>query len=193
MRTVRQFLPLVLLLFLPSFAKADVITFEGLTDGTAITNEFPNLLFVNARIATAGVSFNEFEFPPHSGTNVAFDDGGPMSISFIVPITNVSGHFTYLTRITITAFDTSSNVIGSITSAFNNNTALSGDPGSQQNELLSFSFLSGISRIIILGDPQGTSFTLDDLSVQTIPEPASLYLLIGGGLTFMAILKKRLN
>ena len=193
MRTVRWLLPLLLLLFSPSVAKADVITFEGLADLEDVTDQFSNLLFMNATILTAGVSLVEDEFPPFSGSNVVFDNSGPMSINFLVPVTSVGGHFTYLTRITFTAFDASNNVLGSITSAFNNNQRLSGDLGSQPNELLSFSFVSGISRITITGDLGGASFTLDDLTVEAIPEPASLYLLVGGGLTLMTILKKRMN
>jgi hypothetical protein len=191
MRTLRWFLLLLLLLFSTSLAKADVITFEGLSDGTAVTNQFSNLLFLNATVGTAGISLNEFEFPPHSGNNVVFDAGGPMSISFAAPVTDVAGFFTYSTRITITAFDASNNVIGTLTSAFNNNTALSGDSGSHPNELLSFSVVSGISRITITGTLGGNLFTLDDFTAEAIPEPASLYLLLGGGLTLLTFLGKR--
>lgn len=190
-----------LLLFLiavsTSVSKGSPITFEGLTDGTAVTNQFSNLLFVNAAIATAGVSLNEFEFPPHSGSNVVFDAGGPISISFLVPVTNVSAFFTYGTQLTITAFDASNNVLATLTSAFNNNQALSGDVGSHPNEFLSFSMVSGISRITISGDPGGGSFTLDDLTFDTaapVPEPASLSLLLGGiGGLCIARLRRRRN
>jgi len=187
-----------LLLFLiavsAAVSKASPITFEGLTDGTAVTNQFSNLLFVNAAIATAGVSLNEFEFPPHSGTNVVFDAGGPISISFLVPVTNVGGFFTYGTQLTITAFDASNNVLATLTSAFNNNQALSGDVGSHPNEFLSFSMVSGISRITISGDPGGGSFTLDDLTFDTaapVPEPASLSLLLGGIGSFCIARRRR--
>jgi hypothetical protein len=193
MRTVRWFLPVLLLLSFPVLANADVVTFEGLADGTVVTNQFSNLIFLNATIATAGPSgsLNADEFPPHSGENVVFDDGGPMSISFIVPASTVSGFFNYGTRLTLTAFDSSNNVIGTTTSAFNSNLGVTGDPGSHPNEVLSFSFVSGISRIVIAGDPEGTSFTLDDLTVATVPEPSALYLLTGGALTFITFLRKR--
>jgi hypothetical protein len=193
MRTFRLFLPLLFLLLSAPLARADTITFEGLADGTAVTNQFPDLLFLHATAATAGASLNEFEFPPHSGSNVVFDDGGAMTISFATPVAGVGGFFTYTTRITITAFDASSNILGSFTSAFDNNTALSGDPGSLPNELLSFGLLAGIARITIAGDPGGGSFTLDDLtfssSATAVPEPSTLVLLLtGGGMYFF---KKR--
>lgn len=197
MRLLRCSFLLLLIAVSTSAAKADTITFEGLTDGTAVTNQFSNLLFLNATVATAGISLNEFEFPPHSGSNVVFDSGGPISISFLVPITSVSGFFTYGTQLTITAFDASNNVLAALTSAFNNNQALSGDTGSHPNEFLSFSVVSGISRITISGDPSGGSFTLDDLTFNTaaapVPEPASLSLLLGalGGLCIGRLRKQR--
>jgi hypothetical protein len=186
-RLLRSSLLLLLIAVSTSAAKADTITFEGLTDGTTVTNQFSNLLFLNATIATAGISLNEFEFPPHSGSNVVFDSDGSMSISFLVPVTSVSGFFTYGTQLTVTVFDASNNVLATLTSAFNNNEALSGDVGSHPNEFISFSVVSGISRISISGDPGGGSFTLDDLTFSTaapVPEPASLSLLLGalGGL-----------
>lgn len=45
------------------------IDFGGLADGTAASLFIPVLMFSNATAVTAGVSLNEFEFPPHSGTN----------------------------------------------------------------------------------------------------------------------------
>lgn len=196
MPLLRCSLLLLLMAVSTTISKASPITFEGLTDGTAVTNQFSNLLFLNATIATAGTSLNEFEFPPHSGSNVVFDSGGPMSISFLVPVTSVSGFLTYGTQLTITAFDASNNVLGTLTSAFNNNEALSGDAGSHSNEFFSFSVVSGISRITISGDPLGGSFTLDDLTFNTaapMPEPASLFLLLGafGGLSIFRLRRRR--
>ena len=151
MRTVSRLLPLLLLLlFAADCERRHDRLFESLDSGTVITNQFVNLLFLNATVAEPPeTNLNEDEFPPHSGAKVVFDDGGPMTISFTVPVTNVSGYFTYATRVTITAFDTSNNLIGSISSLFESNLGLSGDLGSQPNELLSFSFLPGLSRIVI--------------------------------------------
>lgn len=111
-------------------AQADpvVLDFEGFTDSTAVTNQYAGLVFTNATVLTAGISLNEFEFPPHSGSNVVFDDGGPMSISFTSPVAGFSGYFTYTVPITITASDASNNLLGSVTSLFSSNLALSGDP-----------------------------------------------------------------
>lgn len=77
------------------------IDFETLPDGsaildsTSITAQFPGLTFTNTTVISTGITLNEFELPPHSGQNVAFDDGGPISISFAQPTLSFSGYFTY--------------------------------------------------------------------------------------------------
>jgi hypothetical protein len=160
----------LILLFAFFYAKrgdAFVIDFEGLADSTPLTNQYIGLdvEFSGATIYTAGVSLNEFEFPPYSGSNVAVDESGPITINFSTPVVSVGGYFTYLSPVTITAYDASNTVVGTATSAFSSNLALSGDPGSSPNEFLQVSFTGGISKITIAGDPAGSSFALDDLTV----------------------------
>jgi hypothetical protein len=170
------------------------LDFEGFPDSTALTNQYPGLTFSNTTVITAGVSLNEFEFPPHSGTNVVFDDGGAISIDFASPILSFSGFFTYTVPLTLAAFDATSAQVASTTSTFSNNLALSGDPGSSPNEFLQVSFASGISSLTITGDPAGGSFVLDDATYgtgsSTVPEPGSLALLLSGSM-IVAILKRR--
>jgi hypothetical protein len=167
-----------------------VLDFEGFADSASLTTQYPGLSFTNATIITAGISLNEFEFPPHSGSNAAFDDGGPISIAFASPILSFSGFFTHAVPLTLAAFNASSSQVGSAVSAFSSNLALSGDLGSGPNEFLSVSFASGISSITITGDLAGGSFVLDDATITTagtsaVPEPNSLLLLLtctAGGL-----------
>lgn len=159
-----------------------VFDFEGLTDGQAVTNQLPGVLFGHALALTAGLSLNEFEAPPHSGTTVIGDDGGVLSIQFATDVSSVAGYFTYISPLTLEAFDASNNLLGSVVSQFGNNLALSGDPGSAANELLLFNG-PGIARIVITGLPDGNSFVLDDLTIDAatnVPEPASLVLLLTG-------------
>ena len=49
-----------------AFAGSYSIDFENLTDGTIVGNNYSSfgVIFQNAVIATAGISLNEFKFPP---------------------------------------------------------------------------------------------------------------------------------
>lgn len=172
-------------LLLPwSYVQAVVINFDGLSDLEPVTNQFAGATFTNTITLTAGISLNEFEFPPLSDFNVASDDGEPISIAFSVPVLSFGGFFTYLVPLTIDAFDAGNNPVGQALSAFNSNLALSGDPGSSPNEFLGVAFLGGIASVVITGDPFGGSFTMDDVSFESqvaVPEPTSAFLLLTAG------------
>jgi hypothetical protein len=174
---------------------SSIVDFEALNDGDAVTNQFPGLAFSDTTVLVAGVSLNEFEFPPHSGTNVVFDDGGAISIVFGTPQLTVGGYFNYLTGLTFQAFDASHNLLGSQASAFASNLATSGDPGSSPNEFLQFTSAAGIGSITVTGNPGGNSLTLDDLTLtpvdngtMPVPEPSTLALMVGGA---VAALRRR--
>src|SRR5689334_8465629 len=118
----------VLLMCGISSVRADVILdFESLSDSTAVTTQFAGMVFSNATVGTAGVSIDEFDFPPHSGTNVILDDGGPMAISFVSSVDGFGAYFTYLEPLILEAFDASHNLLGTVHSAFSNNTGTEGD------------------------------------------------------------------
>ena len=158
-----------------------VLNFEGFSDGTSLTTQYPGVTFSNATVISAGITLNEFELPPHSGTNVVFDDGGPMTISFANPILSFGGYFTYYKPLALAAFNASQTQVDSALSAFSINVGCDpgpfclGDPGSSPNEFLKVTFPSGISRVTITGDPVGTSFALDDMTyTSTVPEPSAV-------------------
>lgn len=160
------------------------IDFESFNDSDIVTNQLPDLTFADTIILSSGISLNEFEFPPHSGSNVASDNGGPITIDFANPTDMVAGYFTYTEPFTLTAFDSTDTEVASASSAFSNNEAISGDPGSSPNEYIGVSWAAGISSVTLEADPNGGSFTLDDLTydgVQTAstPEPSSLMLFMG--------------
>ena len=115
--------------FTPLKADITVLDFDGFPDSTSLTTQYPGLTFSNATVITAGVSLNEFEFPPRSGTNVVFDDGGPMSISFANPVFSFGGYFTYGVPLGLQAFDATTALVASASSLFSNNMALSGMSG----------------------------------------------------------------
>ena len=190
----RWLVPTLLIALAPVLLKAGPVTvldFEDLADSDIVINQYPGLTFSNAIILSAGISLNEFEFPPHSGVNVVSDNGGPLSISFATPITSFSGYFTYAEMLTLQGFDAGSNLVGSTSSAFTNNMVLSGEPGSSPNEFMSLSFAGGISSITITGDTQGGSLVMDDTTIQQasspVPEPQSVSLLVCGFATLSII------
>ena len=190
MRFCRSVVLFLLAVAAPLSLKADVFTFEGFPDSTSLTTQYPGLTFTNATVITAGITLNEFEFPPHSGANVVFDDGGAISISFASPILSFSGFFTYLEPLTLTAFDSGSTQVGQALSLFSSNLALSGDSGSSPNEFLSLSFASGISSVTVTGAPFGGSFVLDDATyISAVPEPSSIFLLLSGMAGMLAFRK----
>ena len=89
---------------LPVRADAITVNFESFSDLDSVTNQVPGLTFSNATVLTAGVSLNEFEFPPHSPVNVIFDDGGLITIVFAQPAPQVAAFLTYTLPVTMTAF-----------------------------------------------------------------------------------------
>ncbi len=176
--------------------RANTITFEGLTDSTILTTQYSDVTFTNAIIFTSGISLNELEFPPHSGTNVASDNGGPITIDFSNPITSFSGYFTYLEPLTLDAFNASDTEVASAASAYSNNLAClagppcPGDPGSSPNEFIELSFAGGISSVTITGDPLGGSFTMDDMTYTSAVPEASNLLTIALALTAIHIRRR---
>jgi hypothetical protein len=171
------------LLFLQSSVCADttLLNFEGFPDSTVLTNQYPGLTFSNTIILTAGIGLNELELPPHSGSNVAFDNNAPIAIGFSTSVTTFSAYFTYVEHLTIIAFDAASHQVGEASSAFSSNDALFGDPGSSPNEFLSVSSLKGISSLTITADRLGNSFAMDDITYSpAVPEPHFVVLSLVG-------------
>ncbi len=160
---------------------ATTIDFESLSDSELIGNQIASLTFSNAVALSAGISLNEFDFPPLSGNVVASDFGGNLIVDFAVPVSAFSAYFTYSTQLTLTAFDTNLAQVDFLSSAFSSNLATSGDAGSLPNELLGFSSVSGLRRVVIAGFADGGSFVLDDLNfepggVEPLPAPGGLML-----------------
>jgi hypothetical protein len=173
-------------------ARGAFITFEGLDDLTPVTTQYQSLgvSFQNATVLTAGVSLNELEFPPASGVNVAYDEGGPISLSFSAPISSFSARFTYAAPLEIRAFNSVGMLLGDVFSRFSSNLALSGELGSSPNELLGVSGLLGITLILIGALPEGASFTMDNVSF-AVSEPAAVWLVAMGVLILSAWRKMR--
>lgn len=168
------------------------INFEGLADGTSVTTQYQaqGVIFTQATVVTAGLSLNELDFPPHSGSNVVFDDGGAISGVFSSPVVSFGGYFTYTTPFTISGFDQFGNQVASSMSLFANNIASSGHA---PNEFLQVNYAGGIRSFTLTGSPSGSSFTLDDFAFNStpVPEPSGyfvsfLFMLFVGGLAVRA-------
>ena len=195
--TIRTFFLVAALLGLiskPAAAAPITLDFEALADLESLTTQYSGFVFTTAAALTSGVvggSLNELENPPVSGVTVVGDDVGPISVQFLIPVNSVSGFFTYTTSVVLNAFDVNGNLLGAASSLFTNNQLLSGDAGSSPNELLALRFTENIARIEILGTAVGNSFTLDDLTVNAVPEPATLTLLGGGALSWLIARRRR--
>lgn len=150
---------------LASTASGQSLTFDALPDSTILVTQYPGITFVNTAVLSAGITLNEFEFPAHSGTNVASDNGGPVTITFGSPVQSVSGYFTYSVPLTLQAFDASNNLVASAASWYSNNQALSGTPGSQPGEPIAVNAPVNIATVVITGAAGGASFTMDDLTL----------------------------
>ena len=173
-----------------SGARATTIGFEQFTDSEILTNQIPGLTFSNTIVLTAGISLNEFEFPPHSGGNVVSDDGAPIVISFASPVFSFSGFFTYTVPLALAGFDSGHHELASAHSLFSSNLAISGDPGSSPNEFLQIGSIQGISEVDITGAVQGGSFAMDDIS-SSVPEPRSAFFLLAGLAALLAGRKRK--
>lgn len=173
--------------YVPSaWPTAIVYDFDTFNDSVGIANQYSGLAFINTTVLERGISLNEFSFPPHSGDDAAFDDGGPIVITFSSPVQSVSGYFTYLNGLTLSAYDSNNNLVDIAYSTFLTNLADgTGDVGSVPNELLSVAGMGDqIARIVVGSSTSGSSFVMDDLTVSTsitaLPIPGTLPLILGG-------------
>jgi hypothetical protein len=171
-----------------------LIDFEGLNSLDDVGAAFgPLVTFTGATVLTAGVSLNENDFPPHSGSNVVFDSGS-IRLDFADTVSNFSGYFTYIAPVVLQFFDASNNLLGSVSSQFAANYV---GGGGTPNELITGAF-TGISYLTISGDPSGGSFILDDVGFETsdgtpppVPEPSTLLLLGSGAIALLRVRRSR--
>jgi len=165
--------------------------FEELPDGNVVNDFYAgfSVKFQNATVLTKGIGLSPI-FPPAGGLNVATDlPGSPMVMTFPTPATSFSAYFTWTAPIhffvayTSGAVDTlnpanpanfsGAEIIGGMT-----------DP----NKQISFAKASGIDEIDISTDVPGNSFTIDNVTVESVPEPSVCVSLASG---FVALALRR--
>lgn len=190
---------LVVALAVPATGAAAPIDFEDVKDefgvGVVVDSQYAasGVVFTGAIALTAGISLNEIELPPHSGTTAVVDENGEVGATFTVPVNRVEAFFTYYVPLTLQAFDASGTLLGQTVSAFSSNigtdptTGIGGDPGSSANERLVLQTAGLIARIVVIGGPLGGSFAMDDFDARavSVPEP-SIVTLVAIAVLWMA-------
>lgn len=194
-RQIRAALVTLLITIAGPCAWAGVVTiydFDTLSDNEGLASQFDGLRIMGGTVLSSGVSLNESDFPPHSGSNVAVDSGPTLEIVFATPVNRVGGYFTYTADLSLQAFDANDQLVDVALSMFSANWASGGDVGSSPNEYLELAF-AGIHRVVFGSSAQGFSFTLDDLTVESgarIPLPGTPAL-IAFGLTVLGLTRQR--
>jgi len=165
-------------------ANAAVIDFEDLSDGALAPNTYAGVTISGADILTSGISLNEFEFPPKSGTKVAYNSGGAISFDFSGFATAFSLYVTGTENVTLSIFD-GATLLGSATTGGPNYVSI-GSP----NFLLS---LSGahITNATLSAANVG-DFVIDDVSFSAgVPEPETWAMMLGGFALTGLVLRRR--
>ncbi|MDQ1813038.1 PEP-CTERM sorting domain-containing protein [Massilia sp. CCM 9210] len=162
-----------------------VYDFDRFADGTVLSSQYAGLSFSQATVLLAGASLNELAFPPRSLAGALFDDGGPVTITFLAPVFSVGGYFTYLSGLTVSAYGIHGALLDTGSAAYAINLADgSGDPGSSPNEFLQVANAAGlISYVTFTSHAGGASFVVDDLTVEAgvaIPAPSTIALTFAG-------------
>jgi hypothetical protein len=159
------------------------LDFENLPDayffssfGLNIGDYYPGVTFspyVTGLSVSRFGGYDDAAYPPHSGDVVvwsAFDD--PMTLVFDSPQSVVSFWFTSLNPITMTAYDSDTNLLGSITGDANT------DGTTGTSSFLEFDG-TGIASVAV--SSAASQYVMDDLtfasSETTVPEPGSVILI----------------
>jgi hypothetical protein len=155
---------------------AAFIDFESLGIDDFVTDQFAaqGILFSNAVTLVAGISLNEIDFPPTSGTNVISGlEFGPLVASMPLGASHVSFQLTTALPAAVRFFDSFDALLGESLVAMN--------LGS--NTPVAFDSLTPIASVSIGDEMFGQAFflTVDDFeAVSQAPEPSILALMALG-------------
>jgi len=80
----------------PTATVANTLDLEGFPDSTILGTQSPGVTFTNTIILSAGISLNEFEFPPHSGVNVVSHNGDRSPFISVRQLQVLADFFTHI-------------------------------------------------------------------------------------------------
>jgi hypothetical protein len=180
-----------LLCLTAALAPAATLDFEGVPTFGNVGNFYAALgvTFTNAVALEKNNGLSPF-FPPHSGFQVATNepDDTPLVIDFSTPVNSFSGFFTHLDTITFQFYDKNLMLVATRFSSTGDNSLGNGGTG---NEAFGFNYGPGIARVKLSTSLLADSLTIDDLTFNPIPEPASLTLLAAGLVALAALSRAR--
>ena len=96
-----------------SFA-AELITFEEVGHYVWVDSFYPGVTFTGAQCLQSP-HYNDYGYPPHSGTNVVHTTGGTLTVTFDVTVSKIGAWFTTYYPVTINAYDEDDNLLASTT------------------------------------------------------------------------------
>ena len=178
----------------PTFAA--VISFDDQNPSTILTTQYQGqgVTFSGARVLGLDTQSGNLNpnYPPNSGLNVVYDylNGVITATANGADWTQAGGYITGDVAITLEAYDSSNNLLGSVSTPGANE--IGAGTGYDPNIYLSLSF-SDISYVKF--HDTGNTFTLDDFTFTTVPEPstwaAGALMLLPFGFGLLRMLRKR--
>jgi hypothetical protein len=181
------------LLALPAGAVTTVfLDFESLADTEPVTTQFAadGITFGNAVALTAGMSLNEIDFPPSSGTDVISGFGsGPLTISFLQPADSVQLNLVSAGQVTLSYFDASNALIlSNSTGSFLGVPIVTGTPAGLAIAKMTLANAGGNADTFTVDN---LLVRLDDREIPPIPEPSAFLAMACGLVTVGASLRRR--
>lgn len=164
-------------------AAAMPVHFEQFTDTFPLTNEVSGLTFSGGNVLTAGVSLNEFDYPPSSGSNVLAALLGSLTVNADTPFDQFSASFTFEDSLNFSGFDNLGNLLFIFDSPVASNLG---------SHTLIGQSAPGIASLVVASQ-SGTPFTMDDfdIGVSSVPEPGTLGLLTLGAAAGATVRRRR--
>ena len=163
-----------------AMAQAPVLDFESLPEGQAAGTLISGVTFTNATVLQSAASLNEAEYPPRSGNKVVCDIGGPIKMTFSVPLKSFTAYVTHAQAVTLKMIAGNGGVITSTTVTGDNRQG----SGKSPNEAIQLTSDNGFTQVELSSAPGGSSFTVDDITTSVFVPPAPKFFTDTTSVTF---------